>query len=74
MWSDPIVDEVRAEAKQWADQFQGDVRAMFAEIRRLEKLSGEKFITLPPRPPRETKASIAPLSISPTVDNPQQFK
>lgn len=48
MWSDPIVDQVRAEAKNWSDQFGGDLHAMFEELRRLERESGREVIALPP--------------------------
>ena len=73
MWTDPIVDEVRAEAKKWSEQFAGDVHAMFAELRRLEQLSSEQFVTLPPRRPPSDAAVIAPLPSTSNVDNPQQL-
>ena len=63
MWTDPIVDGVRSEAKRWADQFAGDVEAMFAELKRLEQESGREYLELPPRPPA-LDSVIAPLASS----------
>lgn len=71
MWSDPIVDEIRTEAKAWADQFKGDVHALFEELRRLEQESGQNGLTLPPRAPTQITTSVAPLVTATTVENSQ---
>ena len=61
MWSDPIVDEIRAEAKKWSDQFNGDIHAMFEELRRLERVSGREILSLPPRPAVRQATVVTPL-------------
>jgi hypothetical protein len=72
MWSDPIVDQIRAEAKAWSDQFGGDVNAMFAELRRLDEASGELLVTLPPRAPASGTPVLGTLSTSSAVDATKQ--
>jgi hypothetical protein len=72
MWSDPIVDEVRKHATAWTAQFNGDVQAMFEELRRLEREAGVKSVTLPHRMPEAVRPPIAPLAPTPTVDHPHQ--
>lgn len=64
MWSDPIVGELRSNGVEWGAQFGGDVAAMFAELRRLEKASGVSSVVLPPRPPENSRATVVPLPSS----------
>jgi hypothetical protein len=72
MWTDPIVDEIRANAKKWSDQFGGDLHAMFEELRRLERESGENIVSLPPRPAEVVSSPIAPLLSSSKTNTSQQ--
>lgn len=72
MWSDPIVDDVRKNGTAWTAQFNGDVQAMFEELRRLEREAGVKSVTLPHRKPETVRTSIVPLTPTPPVDHPHQ--
>jgi hypothetical protein len=71
MWTDPIVDEIRAAAKEWSDQFQGDVHAMFEELRRLEADSDVPVVSMPPRPPVALPATMAPMQSGMPTQSPQ---
>jgi hypothetical protein len=46
MWEDPIVFEVRRVREQLAAQYNYDVGAIFAEMRRRQSTLGEKLVTL----------------------------
>ncbi len=48
---DPIVDEVRKAGEEYARQFNYDLDAMCADLRRKEHESGALIVTLPRRPP-----------------------
>lgn len=72
MWSDPIVDQIRAEAKAWSDQFGGDVDAIFAEMRRLEESSDEPLVAMPPRTPTSESPIPGGLTSSQAVDATHQ--
>jgi hypothetical protein len=50
MRDDPIVDEIRQARQDHADTFQGDLHAICEDIRRQERESGRRFVTLQPRP------------------------
>jgi hypothetical protein len=72
MWSDPIVDDVRKNGTAWTAQFNGDVQAMFEELRRLEREAGVKSVTLPHRKPEKVRTLIVPVTPTPPVDHPHQ--
>lgn len=74
MWSDPIVSELRSNGIEWGAQFGGDVNAMFAELRRLERESGVSSVVLHPRQPEGSRATVVPLpSNQPqNIDAPHQ--
>jgi hypothetical protein len=61
--NDPIVDEVRAIRAAYARRFGYDLDAIFEDVRRRERESGTKTITLPPRP-------VEPASHRATPDRP----
>ncbi len=46
---DPIVEEVRAIREAHAAKFNHDLKAIYDDIKRQERESGEKYVTLPPR-------------------------
>jgi hypothetical protein len=50
MRNDPIVDEIRQARQDHADAFKGDLHAICEDIRRQERESGRRFVTLQPRP------------------------
>jgi hypothetical protein len=51
MWDDPIVEEVRKARNEHAKQFNFDLRAIAADLKKQQKASKRKFITLAPRKP-----------------------
>ena len=46
---DPIVEEIRSARHSHAAQFNNDISAIVADIRRLESESGRKYVNFPPR-------------------------
>ena len=51
MWNDPIVEEVRNARNEHAKKFNYDLNAIFADLKKQQKSSKRKFVTLPPRKP-----------------------
>jgi hypothetical protein len=49
MWNDPIVDEVRKVRDAHAKKFNYDLQAIVADLKKQQKASGKKFVTLPPK-------------------------
>ncbi len=49
MFDDPIVDEIRRVRRAHASQFDNDIFAIVADIRRLERESGRQHVNFPPR-------------------------
>ena len=49
MYDDPIVNEIRRVRKQHTDKFGGDLHAICEDLRRLERESGRKYVSFPPR-------------------------
>ena len=45
MWSDPIVEEVRAIRRKHTDKFGGDVRAICEDFRKRQQKSNRKIVT-----------------------------
>jgi hypothetical protein len=52
MWTDPIVEEVRKARQEYAEQFNYDLHAMAADLRRHEQEHPERLVSLPPKSPR----------------------
>ena len=50
MWEDPIVAEVRRVREEYAARFNHDIKAICRDARQKDKESGDKVVTLPPRP------------------------
>jgi hypothetical protein len=49
MFDDPIVEEVRRARRSHASQFNNDLAAIVADIRRLERESNREYVNFPPR-------------------------
>lgn len=51
MWNDPIVEEVRKVRTEHAEKFNYDLEAIVADLKKQQKASKRKFVTLPPKKP-----------------------
>lgn len=51
MWKDPIVEEVRKVREEHAKKFNYDIHAICQDIRKQERRSRRKLVTLPPKRP-----------------------
>jgi len=49
MFDDPIVEDVRRVRHAHASQFDNDLPAIVADLRRLERESGRRYVNFPPR-------------------------
>jgi len=49
MFDDPIVEDIRHVRRAHASQFDNDLRAIVADLRRLQRESGRTFVNFPPR-------------------------
>jgi hypothetical protein len=67
MVDDPIVEEIRAIRHQLAAQFDNNIHRIAEDLQRKERESGRKYVTLPPRPPRQqpVTAQVVPASEPP---------
>jgi hypothetical protein len=52
---DPIVEEVRKYRMEHTRKFKGDLAAICADLRKIEKSSGHEVVRLPPKRLKETK-------------------
>ena len=57
MWQDPIVEETRHLRKQYAEQFNHDIDAIFADICKRQQESKRKRVAFPARRPVVIKKS-----------------
>lgn len=46
---DPIVEEVRKHRMEHARKFEGDLRAICADLRAIQRACGQQVVRLPPR-------------------------
>ena len=51
MWKDEIIEEVRRARHDHAAKFGNDLAAIFADLRKQQRESGHKVVTLPPKRP-----------------------
>lgn len=51
MWEDPIIKEIHDHRKAMLDEFDGDFRALFDDLKRTQHESGRKVVILPQRMP-----------------------
>lgn len=49
MVDDPIVEEIRRVRRAHASQFDNDLAAIVADLRRLERETGRRYVNFPPR-------------------------
>jgi hypothetical protein len=52
MKEDPIVEEARAAGQAYIDRFNGDWKALAADLNERAAAAGRKSVSLPPRSPR----------------------
>lgn len=57
MWEDPIVQEVRRERERLSEQFNFDVDAIFADLRKRQRSLGERLVR-----PKKGKGAEPPAS------------
>jgi hypothetical protein len=50
---DPVMAEIRAVREAYAEQFGGDVKAMFDDLEKRSRESGREIVSRPPRRIRE---------------------
>ena len=48
---DPLVEEARQAGQKYIASFQGDDKAMLADLRKRAKASGSRLVQLPPKKP-----------------------
>jgi hypothetical protein len=48
MFDDPIVEEIRRVRREHTSQFDNDISAIVADLRRLERESGRQHVNFPP--------------------------
>ena len=51
IWKDEIVEEVRRARHEHAAKFGNDLAAIFSDLRKRQRESGRKVVSLPPRRP-----------------------
>lgn len=47
---DPLIEEIHRYREEWAAQFNYDVHAMAADLRRQQQAENRVVVTLPPKP------------------------
>jgi hypothetical protein len=57
MPTDPILDEVRRIRQEYAKQFNYDLRALAADLRKYEQQHPERLVSFPPRPARRRRTA-----------------
>jgi hypothetical protein len=50
MWQDPIVEEVRAVRRQYAETFNFDLKQIYADLQQQEEQSQHKRVSFAPKP------------------------
>lgn len=50
MTEDPIMEELHKFREEWAAQFNYDIHAMVADLRRSQRDANRQVVTLPPKP------------------------
>jgi len=59
MLGDPIVEEVRRVRQEYARQFDYDLHAIAADLRKQEQEHPERLVALPSKSPRKTRRTQA---------------
>jgi hypothetical protein len=60
--NDPLIEEARKAGQAYIDSFNGDIKAVCADLRRRAREEGRTVVALPPKPP----LSRAPVPPAPT--------
>lgn len=60
MFDDPIVENIRRVRRAHASQFDNDLAAIVADLRRVKRESGRSYVTFPPRLLEEQSAQAGP--------------
>jgi hypothetical protein len=60
MFDDPIVEEIRRVRRAHAAQFDNDLSAIVADLRRLERESGRDYVNFPPRLLEKQSTQVGP--------------
>jgi len=53
MWKDPIVEEVRQIREKHAARFGYDLKAIYDDLKEIERRSGRKIVSLPSKRTKE---------------------
>jgi hypothetical protein len=59
MWKDPIVEEVRKIREEHAARFGFDLKAIYDDLKKTEKRSERKIVSLPPKRFKERQGEVA---------------
>lgn len=59
MWKDPIVEEVRRIREEHAARFDYDLKAIYEDLKKTERQSGRRIVTLPPKRLKEKQGELA---------------
>ena len=57
MYKDSIVEEVRKHRNEYVRQFNFDIRAIAADLRKKEERHKDKLVSFPAKPPRHRKTA-----------------
>ena len=57
MGSDPIVNEIRRIRQKHAEKFNYDLRALAADLQKLEQQHSDLLVSLPPKKPRTKRTA-----------------
>ena len=57
MQDDPIIEDVRRIRQDYAKQFDYDLHALAADLRRHEQEHPERVVTFPPKPVRRSRTA-----------------
>ncbi len=58
MWKDPIVEEVRKIREEHAARFGYDLKAIFEDLKKTEKMSLRRVMSLPPKRLKERQVAV----------------
>lgn len=59
MLADPVVEEVRRVRQEYAKQFNYDLHAMAADLRKQEQEHSERLVSYPAKSPRKARGTQA---------------
>ena len=65
MWKDPIVEKVRKTRQAHAKKFNYDLHAICEDLRKQERRTRRKLVTLPPKRPKRAPRHVPVLLTAP---------